>query len=126
MSDGVGIATGAGATIATSDRTGAIGGHVQRMHGIGGENFATAQVTVDTTPGGTLIVAARPQRSLLTLLNNSATDLYIGPTGLDATTGFLFPAFSMMELETVGAVYGLEPPGTTGAVTVYVWEDYDS
>ena len=126
MPDNINIATGAGATIATEDRTATLGGHVQRFHGVGGSNLVTTQITVDTKPGGTLLAAARPQRSLLTLLNNSGADLYIGPNGLDSTTGFLFPAYSMLEIETVGAVYGLAPPDSMGTTTVYVWEDYDT
>src|SRR5438876_7941157 len=126
MSDNIGIATGAGATIATEDRTATLGGHVQRFHSVGGSNLVTTQVTVDTTVGGTQLAAARPQRSLLTLLNNSGTDLYIGPSGLDSTTGFLFPAYSLLEIETVGAVYGIVPGGSQGATTIYVWEDYDT
>lgn len=47
-----------------------------------------AQVTIGTTAGGTLIIAADPHRKELVIRNDGAANLHIGKTGLTATTAF--------------------------------------
>ena len=46
------------------------------------------QVSVGTTAGGTEIAARDPHRRVLRIRNDGAAALYIGPSGLTATTAF--------------------------------------
>ena len=59
----------------------------------GAPNGATGQVTVDTTAGGVLVVAARAGRRYVTVENHTATPVFVGlGTGaVTPTTGFLLP-----------------------------------
>ena len=80
-------------------------------------SIATAQVAPDTTAGGTLLVAARPQRYSVILANRGAVGVYIGVTGLTSATGLLLNANDVVTLDTGAAVYGITASGT-GAIHV--------
>jgi hypothetical protein len=78
------------------------------------EQFATAQVTVATTAGGTLISAARPGGDTVTIQNLGTTAVYVGVSGVTTSTGFPIPgvAGASLTLPANVAIYGIVASGT--------------
>src|SRR5215467_935509 len=75
-------------------------------------NIATGQVTVGAT--ATLIAAARPGRVSITIINNGTTDVFLGPSGVTATTGLLLLGIKGTAITISGsaAIYGIVGSGT--------------
>ena len=92
---------------------------------VGAGSLATNQVSVPNTAGGTLIVAARPTRKSVLVINLTGTDtLYIGNTGLTTGTGLPIVAIpgAGAEIDTTAAIYGIIAGGA--AQTVGFLETY--
>ncbi len=92
---------------------------------IGSANFATGQVSVTTSVGGTLIAAARATRTSIVLINDTGTDaVFIGANGVSITTGLDLVAIqgAGAALDITGAIYGIV--GTTSQ-TVSFLEAYN-
>jgi hypothetical protein len=85
--------------------------------------IATAQVSVDTTSGGTLLAAERAGRASITIINHGNTPVYVGLPGLTTSTGALLngAAGASLTLGTQAAIYGIVG---TGSQTVSVIEAY--
>ena len=80
-----------------------------------GSGFTSGQVSIDTTSGGKLIIAANATRMRLLLQMTGATqDVYVGPSGVTTSTGALFAAIkgNQFLLRTSAAVYGTVASGT--------------
>lgn len=77
-----------------------------------GETDRTGQVTISTT--ATLIAAARPERTSVTLVNGGATDVFIGGPAVTITTGVLLVGTKGTQLPLYGgeSVYGVVGTGT--------------
>ena len=86
-------------------------------------NFASSQVSVDTTSGGKLIAAVRTGRGAITIINTGPIAVYIGPSGVTTSTGTLLPgiAGASITIPTTAAVYGIV---SSGSQTVSVLETY--
>lgn len=80
-------------------------------------SITTGQVTVAATAGGTLIAAARPGRTRITITNHGTTAFYVGVEGVTALTGLLVPGVvgASVELDTGAAIYGITASGTQAA-----------
>ena len=81
---------------------------------VGSGKIATAQVTVATTAGGTLIAAARPGRNAITVVNEGTTVVRLGTEGVTTATGALLPgvAGASFTLPFQGDLYGIVAAGT--------------
>ena len=80
-----------------------------------GSAFTTGQISIDTTVGGKLIIAANANRMRLLLqMTGTTQDVYIGPSGVTTSTGALFSAIkgNQFLLRTSAAVYGIVASGT--------------
>lgn len=86
-------------------------------------NFATAQVSVDTTAGGTLLAARRDGRSAVTIINHGATPVFVGIKGLTGANGARLPGVegASITIPTQGEVYGIT---TVGSQAVSVLESF--
>lgn len=84
--------------------------------------FATGQSTLGTT--AVQVAAARTGRRSITIVNHSTTDVYIGGSGVTATTGTLLLGTkgASITLESTGAIYGIT---TAGTPTVSFMEEYN-
>lgn len=84
-------------------------------------NVATNQVSIGTS--ATLIAAARPGRTMITVVNTTTTQIFLGPSGL--TTGNALPlpgvVGASVTLQFSGALYGIVASGTAtvGEAEVY-------
>lgn len=80
-------------------------------------SLATNQISVATTAGGTLIVAARAGRARVTITNLGTTDVFVGNTGLTAANGQILIGTkgASITLHTSAAVYGIA--GTAQSVS---------
>lgn len=76
------------------------------------DSVATGQVSIGAT--ATLIAAARPGRSSVTIVNGGTTDVFIGGSGVTTTTGMLLSGTKgqLITIPTSGAVYGVVATGT--------------
>ena len=81
-------------------------------------NLATAQPSATTTSGP--IVAARPGRATVTIENTGSVPVYIGPTGVPTTTGFLLPGVAGASV-TIGFSGEIDAvtASSTAALTTY-------
>lgn len=72
----------------------------------------TAQATVGTT--ATLIIAGRPGRKEVTLVNHGTTDVYFGAAGVSTSTGSLLTGTkgAGITIATEAAIYGIVGSGT--------------
>lgn len=88
---------------------------------IGTTQTATTQATVGTT--ATPVVASRAGRGLVTIVNTSTTDVYIGGAGVTTATGSLLPGTkgASLTLPSGAAFYGVVG---TGTAVVTVLETY--
>lgn len=74
--------------------------------------MTTGQVTVTT--GNILIKAANIGRKQLLIQNTGSVDIWVGNTGITATTGFKLPAgASYNEDKDTSAFYGTTASGTS-------------
>lgn len=75
-------------------------------------NLATSQVSVGTT--ATQVVASRAGRSIVTVVNTTTTDIYLGAAGVTTSTGILLPGTkgASVTLQYTGALYGIVASGT--------------
>jgi hypothetical protein len=82
--------------------------------------ITTSQATVDTTSGGVQIVAARPGRHKLTLVNLGTVDVWIGQKGLTSSTGALLVGTkgATLEVDTQDAVYGIVGSGSQAVAAI--------
>ena len=73
----------------------------------------TVPVT-DPAVAGNLIIAANPDRRRVTIENEGANPLYIGPIGFTAAAGLLLAggAHTSVTLVTRAAIYGIATGGT--------------
>lgn len=99
------------------DATGAekgVGANPVIVSSVGASSIATGQATVDTTSGGKLIVAARPGRKSVLIVQEGATLVRLGPPGVTASTGIPLPGvqYATVTLEGGAAVYGTVASGT--------------
>lgn len=133
VADAADVTLGAKADAASTDSTATatlmafIKGAVSLLSarlGIGANNIASTVVAVDTTAGGTQIVAARTLRKFVTIMNLSSTVVYIG-TGTVTSSFFQLPGVvgSYITLDVTTAVKGLS---ASGSVNVSVLEGYYS
>jgi hypothetical protein len=81
---------------------------------VGNTNLATNQISVDTTAGGKLIVAARVGRNSVTAVNHGTTDVFLGPSGVTISTGTLLVGVkgACITLPLAGALYGIVAAGS--------------
>jgi hypothetical protein len=122
MADGVGVRTGTDATIHTDERTIAgTPGHIQRTDEIGATAFDTGQVNA-ISPSGSQIVGTRETRKSVTIINTGNVDIYIGPTGVTASTGVLLEPSAFVNIGTVAEVHGIT---ASGNANVQYIEEYD-
>lgn len=98
-------------------------GEVQRTDEIGATAVATAQV-VPTTTAATL-VAARDSRKLVTFVNYTGSDVYLGPATVTTANGWKLPPGASDEWRTTALVQCIIPAGTAVG-HVAVREEYDS
>lgn len=120
MADGA-QPSGVAWTAATDERT--IGGstqHVQRTTDTGATTFATNQVSIPTTAGGTEVVAARDTRKSVLIINMGTQTVYIGTT---TTGGFPLAPGQAIRIDTVAQVKAISGSGTQ---TVAYLETYDT
>jgi len=77
-----------------------------------GTDVASGSVTATTAAG--LIVAARAGRSSVMIVNEGATDVRLGPSGVTAATGALLAGGkgNSVSIEGAAAVYGIVAAGT--------------
>lgn len=80
----------------------------------GADEIATNQVSVATTVGGTLIVAARAGRQDVTITNHGTTDVFLGNTGVATTTGMLLVGIKGGAITISGsaAIFGIVSAST--------------
>lgn len=78
----------------------------------GSGTLATNQATVTTS--ATQIIAARTGRSRVTITNLGTTDVFIGPTGVTATTGQILVGTkgASITLNTSAAIFAIVGTGT--------------
>ena len=76
------------------------------------EAFATAQVTVGTTP--TLISAARDGTDDVTIVNFGTTQVFIGNANVTVSNGFPIPGVvgASLTIPATTAIYGIVASGT--------------
>jgi hypothetical protein len=93
---------------------------------VGAANFAPNQVSIGTT--ATQIAAARTGvsgtgRVSITILNTSTTPVFIGGSGVTASTGILLAGAigASITINTTAAVFGIVSAGTA---TVSEWETF--
>jgi len=74
--------------------------------------LAAGQFTVSTTAG--IAVPARAGRSAVTITNLGTTDVFIGPSGVTATTGHLLPGIkgASITVPTSAAIYAIIAAGS--------------
>ena len=126
MSDNLQVTEGTGPFVAADERT--IGGDtvkVQRVDGIGADQFAADEVTVDDDVAYE-VAFARDTRNTLTILSDpdNDADLYLGDSSVDAFTPgdrFRLVPGAALSLPTTDAVYAMS---ANGAQTVFVVETY--
>ena len=90
----------------------------------GSTNIITNQVSVDTTSGGKLIVAARTGRVDVTIVNGSGgKTVYLGASGITTGTGLELVGIegAAITISTAAAVYGIVGAGSQ---TVSFMETY--
>jgi hypothetical protein len=77
------------------------------------EGFTAGQVTVGAT--ATLIVPAGAGRETVTIVNNAAVDVFLGPAGVTITTGVLLAGVKgqTLSLPTTNAIYGVVATATS-------------
>lgn len=125
MADNTAVTPGAGATIATDERT--INGtavHVQRVDEQGSNSIATSQVVV-TTSAATL-VAARDTRKRVIISNNSSTDIWVGPPTVTTANGFHIAVGASLTLYTTALVQAIIAAGATMTGDVDIIEEFDA
>lgn len=86
-----------------------------------GSSFTAAQVSVDTTAGGTLIAAADLARKFLEIRNTGSAIVYWGPTGVTTATGYpLGPgeSFTLDAPMNTAAIYGIVASGSVTVATM--------
>jgi len=78
------------------------------------DTLASAQVAVDTTLGGTQIVAARAGRQATTIVNLGTTDVYLGVSGVTTGTGLLLLGVKGAAITIPGAaaIFGIVGAGS--------------
>lgn len=80
----------------------------------------SAQTTVDTTAGGTRIDGTAGGGAFVLIKNQGSIAVYVGPSGLTTSTGFLVnpgEALSLDSLRSDDALYGITGSSST---TVHV------
>lgn len=82
------------------------------LENAGGTELAASQVTVGTSP--TLLVARRSPRGSVTVINLGTVDVWLGGSGVTATTGILLAGVKgqTVTLSTSAAVYAVVGTGT--------------
>lgn len=82
--------------------------------------LATSQATVDTTAGGTQIVAARSGRQKLTLVQLGTVDVFVGPKGVATNSGALLVGTkgATLVIDTQDAVYGIVSAGSQAVAAI--------
>ncbi len=77
----------------------------------GASSFNAGQVSVTST--ATLVHAATPTRTIMTVYNTGSVDFYAGPAGVTTGTGFLIKAGASYDFKHNQAVYGITATGST-------------
>ena len=72
---------------------------------------STGQVSV--TSAATLIIAANASRKGVLITNTGNATVYVGTSGVTATTGHALPAGASLSLPTLAAVYGIAATSQT-------------
>lgn len=76
-----------------------------------GTQIAAGLVAIGTAP--TLIRAANLTRAGLQILNDGASDVFVGPSTVALTTGFRLPAGASIDIDrTTAAIYGIVASGS--------------
>lgn len=77
-----------------------------------------AQATVATT--ATLIIAARPGRKEVTIVQHGTADVFFGPYGVTTSTGALLTGTkgTSVKIATEAAIYGIVAAGTQAVSAV--------
>ena len=83
---------------------------------LGTANFAPAQVSVAAT--ATPLVTARAARRSVTIYNTGTAAIYLGGSGVTATSGFPIPSGGTLTVAFAGALYAITASGT-GAASLY-------
>lgn len=81
-------------------------------------SIATAQVTINRT-SATLLVAVRAARTLLTIQKGVGDgQVFIGPTGVTATTGYKIVTGELSLQAFTGELWGINDAGTSNTVGI--------
>lgn len=83
---------------------------------------AQAVVTIPTTAGGTLLKASNSTRRVLWIFNDGSTRIYVGNTGLSASTGFPIDPKCTFPWASTAACYAL---AVTSSCSVMYQDVYD-
>jgi hypothetical protein len=122
--------SGAGASVASgSSGAGTFNAlRVAPFLGVGASTFMPGQATLTSTTG-TLVVAARTGvngtgRISVTVINNSTTAVYLGPSGVTSSSGMILPGVvgASVTLTTTAAIYGAL--AATGSALISYYELY--
>ena len=86
---------------------------------IGTQTRTVSAVSVDNTVGGTAIVAADATTKSVVIYNNGTATIYLGPSGVLATTGLPLTAGSSFRESNINiALYGITAGATTENIRV--------
>jgi len=80
--------------------------------GAGSPNFNTGQASAGANAA--VLVPARSGRNSVTIENLGTTDVFLGPSGVSATSGHLLPGVkgATITIPTSAAIYGVAATGT--------------
>lgn len=120
--DNVAITPGAGATVATDERTIASTlVQVQRVDEQGATAVAQGQVSVTTS--STSVAAARDTRKAIVMVNRGSANVFVCGSGTATTSHFQLSPGDGVTIRTTAAITAIAASGTQ---TVHYIEEYDS
>lgn len=71
------------------------------------DTYLVSAVSVDTTAGGTEILAKNNLRAEAVLFNNGANTIFVGPSGVTTATGLPMAAGAAFTLQGQAALFGI-------------------
>lgn len=114
MADNITVTPGAGATVATDERTiNSSSVQVQRVSSIGGTSLNSGQTAV--TNSATLIASAADTRESILLVNHQSVDVWVGGSSVSTTTGVRIPVEGSLTIPATAAVYGITASAYTAS-----------
>lgn len=125
MADNVAITAGSGTTVGTDERTIAtVAVQVQRVNEQGGTAIASGQVTPTATAA--TLLAARETRKVVTFINGTNLDVYIGPATVTTANGVRLQPGAAISIPSTVLVQNIVASVTGLAGVVYYIESYDA